>query len=303
MSERELGTYQMLWDCSTCGTSKLLGLTHRHCPNCGAAQDEEKRYFPSDEDKVAVEDHRYVGADKECEACGSPMGAACNNCTNCGAGLDGAAEVGRVPDGAPPPPPKQRSGPGRAIAIGVVVVIALLVVFFGWKKPIDATATGKAWSREIDVEVYGPVQRSEWCDRMPSAARDVRRAREVRDHRQIPDGETCTTARKDNGDGTFSEFQKCSPKFRQEPIYDDKCTFTVDAWPDPGLTRPGKCVGCEQAGSRREAYTVTFERAGGGPFDCPFPEARWASIEVGSAWSGTASVISGGASCSALQPK
>ncbi len=55
--------------------------------------------------------------------------------------------------------------------------------------------------------------------------------------------------------------------------------------------------------SRREAYTVTFERAGGGPFDCPFPEARWASIEVGSAWSGTASVISGGASCSALQPK
>src|SRR5688572_28230933 len=39
--------FQMLWDCRFCGTSKLLGLDHRHCPNCGAAQDPEWRYFPA----------------------------------------------------------------------------------------------------------------------------------------------------------------------------------------------------------------------------------------------------------------
>ena len=28
--------YEMLWDCAFCGTQKLLGLQHRHCPSCGA---------------------------------------------------------------------------------------------------------------------------------------------------------------------------------------------------------------------------------------------------------------------------
>ena len=69
---RDLGTYQMLWDCAYCDTTKLLALDHRHCPNCGGAQDAERRYFPSDEDKVAVEDHEFFGADWQCAACDSP---------------------------------------------------------------------------------------------------------------------------------------------------------------------------------------------------------------------------------------
>ena len=44
-------SYEMFWDCEYCGSSKLLGITHRHCPNCGAPQDPEKRYFPPDEEK------------------------------------------------------------------------------------------------------------------------------------------------------------------------------------------------------------------------------------------------------------
>ena len=34
----EKKTYEMMWDCPYCGTKHLLGLTHRHCPNCGAAR-------------------------------------------------------------------------------------------------------------------------------------------------------------------------------------------------------------------------------------------------------------------------
>ena len=93
MSERDLGTYQMLWDCPSCDTPKLLGLDHRHCPNCGAAQEPARRYYPSDEDKIAVRDHRYTGKDKICPACESPASALAHNCGNCGSPLDEAKEV------------------------------------------------------------------------------------------------------------------------------------------------------------------------------------------------------------------
>ena len=45
--------YEMLWDCEYCDMPKLLGVSQRFCPNCGAAQNPDKRYFPEDEDKVA----------------------------------------------------------------------------------------------------------------------------------------------------------------------------------------------------------------------------------------------------------
>ena len=46
----------MLWDCESCGTKKLLGVAHRHCPNCGAVQDEERRYFPAMDEAVGTAD-------------------------------------------------------------------------------------------------------------------------------------------------------------------------------------------------------------------------------------------------------
>jgi hypothetical protein len=48
--EKLLGRFEMLWDCSFCGKTKLLAITHRHCAECGAPQDQTKRYFPSEED-------------------------------------------------------------------------------------------------------------------------------------------------------------------------------------------------------------------------------------------------------------
>ena len=51
--------YEMLWDCEYCGTDKLLGVSQKFCPNCGSAQNAEKRYFPKDDEKVAVADHDH----------------------------------------------------------------------------------------------------------------------------------------------------------------------------------------------------------------------------------------------------
>src|SRR5688572_6267321 len=85
--------YEMVWDCRYCGAQKLLGLTHRHCPNCGAAQDPTARYFPADDEKVAVENHVYVGADMQCRYCDAASSTRAHNCGRCGAALGEGAPV------------------------------------------------------------------------------------------------------------------------------------------------------------------------------------------------------------------
>ena len=89
-----------MWDCEYCGTTKLLALDHRHCPGCGTPQDPDGRYYPSDEDKVAVEDHQFVGADWQCASCDSPNATGADFCVNCGAGKDGSTAVGQRADRA-----------------------------------------------------------------------------------------------------------------------------------------------------------------------------------------------------------
>src|SRR5215813_11562089 len=88
--------YEMQWDCRFCGTKKLLGKTHRFCPNCGGQQDPTWRYFPSDAEKVAVQDHVYVGADRICPACKTLNSANAEFCGNCGSPMTKAAEAKKV---------------------------------------------------------------------------------------------------------------------------------------------------------------------------------------------------------------
>lgn len=86
------GTFQMLWDCPSCGSKGLLGVDHRHCPNCGAVQEENLRYFPAPGQRVATA-RKNQGPDVECQFCGTPCGGADNNCMNCGAPLKDAKKV------------------------------------------------------------------------------------------------------------------------------------------------------------------------------------------------------------------
>src|SRR5713226_6822330 len=84
--------FQMLWDCRFCGTKKLLAVDMRHCPNCGAAQDPQWRYFPSDADKKTLSDlhYKYAGVDIICPFCGQPNSAAAKFCKDCGGDLTNA---------------------------------------------------------------------------------------------------------------------------------------------------------------------------------------------------------------------
>src|SRR5688572_8757657 len=96
--------YEMVWDCKYCGQKKLLGLTHRFCAGCGGPQDPASRYFPPDNEKVAVNDHQFVGADVACPACKQPMGRAAKCCTHCGSPIDKGVEVARRGDVVVPDP-------------------------------------------------------------------------------------------------------------------------------------------------------------------------------------------------------
>ncbi len=90
--------YEMLWDCGYCGAQKLLGKSQKFCPQCGAPQDTQARYFPDEPDKVEVLGHRYEGADKICPACQAPNGALAEFCGRCGSPLSEAARAKRLQD-------------------------------------------------------------------------------------------------------------------------------------------------------------------------------------------------------------
>ncbi len=256
MSEDDV--YEMLWDCEYCRTPKLLGLTHRHCPVCGAAQNADRRYFPPDHEKVPVRNHPYFGADVACPTCREHNSRSSRCCRGCGGSLEGAAEVARRDDevhpvgahpgapfagaaqlpapGAEPPGAKSSGGKRIAFAIlgclGVTVfgVVALAVVMALWKKDASMVVTRHAWERSIEIQAFAKVEESDWCDEVPSGARVLSRSKAERSKEKVKVGEDCKTRKKDLGNGTFKEVRECQPKYDEKPVLADKCRFEVEKW-------------------------------------------------------------------------
>ena len=334
--------YEMMWDCKFCGAKKLLGLTHRHCPNCGAEQDANARYFPPDSERIAVQDHVYVGADIVCHYCSAASSRNARCCGNCGAPLTegqgalqrgdqvhaaGVAYAGQTPadiarersgGAAPPAPTPKKKSHLVLITVLVLGLCGGISMLFLWKKSGAFTVASDEWKRTVTVETFGPMNDSAWCDSMPTGATSVRRHREERSKKQVADGEDCNTRKVDNGDGTFHEKRECTPKFKDEPVYDDKCDYTVDRWhteridtaqgtstanvnwPASSLTRPGTCVGCEREGARNETYTVVLQDAKAVSYRCDFAQAKWAAFAVGSQWKGEIRRLVGTLDCDSL---
>ncbi len=331
MSERTLGVYEMFWDCEYCSTKGLLAKTNKHCPACGAPQDADRRYFPPDGKEVEVHNHAYDGADKLCVACKTANGAKANNCRNCGNALDGAKAVELKPQGTNRPtpkgkrpavtaaPPPKSTLPYKIGAVAGVILLLILVTVF-WKKEVKVAVHGHTWERTIEVERFGPKSESEWCTSMPHDAYSVRRSREVRSHKDVPDGQECHVEKKDRGDGTYEKKEVCKTKYRKEPIYDDKCHYTVDrwqhghteraagsaltpapAWPAVNLARTGTCHGCEREGPRNAHYWVELQAAHE-HYRCDVGEGPWPRYQVGDALPLKVRVVTGGADCDSIHP-
>jgi hypothetical protein len=340
--------YEMLWDCHVCGTEKLLGQTHRHCPNCGSAQDPAARYFPSDEEKVAVHDHVFYGKDLICSSCSTPNAANATFCMQCGAPLENAekattldeqmvgagqvaqstgprdevkerfdAEMARVEEEEKP-----RSKLPFIIGGVVVIAIAFVLVLLFAKPEATVLVTGHSWDRVINIEDYDRRSESGWRDAVPSDGYSLSCQQRQRSTRQVPDGETCSTRRVDQGDGTFREEQVCETRYREEPIFDDFCDYTVDRWaysrkveasggslndppywPETNITRTGDCYGCEREGQQKEeTYRLHFTDDDSNPYECDLDQATWEGIGVETRWTVQIAVVTKRPDCSALEP-
>ncbi len=258
------GEYQMLWDCRFCGTEKLLGVTHRHCPNCGAAQDPEWRYFPAEEDVVTLADHAFVGADKMCPACRQPNSAASQFCSECGADLSAAEAVAAVgkrqvtgghaeSDTRRDVVKEQFEAEMERIAaeeraqpvflgltrrhltiLGVLAAVALIIGgaiwFFTRTEQIEGEVTELTWARIVEVEDYQPREREAWWDEVSDDGYDRRCEERTRRTEQVEvdTEEVCEDV--DRGDGSFERVCRDEPVYDEVDIQEDWCTYTIDAW-------------------------------------------------------------------------
>lgn len=307
-------SYEMLWDCAYCGQTKLLGVTHRHCANCGAPQDPDKRYFPPPGEEVVAHDHVFTGADRACPACSTPMAARAGFCTTCGSPMEGGADVRRVTD-APPveKQPVKRAGRGRKILFLVIgVVVAAIALFVFYKQEKTLTVQGHAWSRSIAIEQLAQVTENSECSSMPSGATLQRRYQESRS-RKVKDGEDCeekcTDKRVDQGDGTFRVDQQCrnvcTPRYREEHYQVSMCQYQIGRWrkvrdaraQGTGLSPPpawpevvlasgngADGYGSEREGGRNAVYKVDLEDSEGARHTCELEqEATWSALAPGTA--------------------
>lgn len=295
------GFYEMLWDCDHCDTKGLLGKSQRHCPECGAKQNPDKRYFPKEGEARRIDGHKYEGSDRACAACAAPQSANARNCTNCGAPLDGTAEV----KGVAAPVAARVKKPRRWWIPMLIIAVIGLAIFGIWyqfirKRSETMTVTAHRWERVIPVEEYNDFSEQAWRDQVPSDARLGTCRAKQRSTKRVEDGEECREEKQDKKDGTFEVVKKCKPKYRDEPVEDDWCSFRVRRWKEleagavrssgaglqptsppglpPGLSSSNApaVIGARRAGAQRETLTLEF-----GTQRCDVPDATWRKYKDG----------------------
>lgn len=329
------GVYEMLWDCCYCGTKQLLGKTHRFCPSCGAPQDANARYFPSEDQKIAVHDHVYVGVDKICSGCQSPNAGNAEFCGQCGAPLTDAARA-KLQSSQPSKPvptinqpeipkwvnslnnnPKSDSPSSNRYKTPLIVVIitAIIggVIAFFWTKDATIVLTAHRWEREIKIENFAPRTKADWCNQLPKDSHHISRTSKVRSHKQVADGEECSSRNVDQGDGTFRQEQVCKPKYRNEPVYDEYCTYTVDRWEylrsiiaknhDKNPIWPSlQLANQEREGQRLATYYLSFrDQQAEKEFECAVAESLWQTAKHQSQWKIEMAALTGQEQCDTLQ--
>lgn len=329
MREDHLGRFQMLWDCPFCGTEKLLGLDHRHCPGCGSPQAAEKRYYPPEGEEIAVADHPYHGADRVCPACATPMALAASFCGSCGSPMDAAAAAKLKAEGRPEvtqplaaaEAPAKKTGLAGFLGLGCVLAVmgtlaVLCMVTMFWTKEAGATVTGHTWSRTIAVEAQAKVSEKAWKEDVPTGATGVSCSKEQKSTRKVESGETCTTVKRDKGDGTFDKVNECTPTYTEEPVYGERCSYSIMKWQTKRTERSNgtstadtigwpqvRLQAGEREGARTEEYTVKLRLDDGSDASCATTQQRWASLSPGSTWTAKVGVIGGKVDCESLSPR
>ena len=258
-----------LWDCPYCGQKGIGGLV-KSCPNCAHPQDAGTKFYLGEKkdylDEEKAKDYGK-GADWTCAFCGSMNRHGNTNCVNCGAQREDSSgdyfenrrkeqAAQTPPQPQPKPQPQKRK---RKLWPLLLAVLAVIAVIFFVTRPKDkaTTVVDKTWQRAVDVEVYTTVQEEGWSvpsgGRITSSREAIRTYEQVLDHYEdeeyevpydVLDGYDTHTEYEDNGDGTFTEVEYETPRYRteyrtetrtvpvyrQEPVYDTLYTYDIDKW-------------------------------------------------------------------------
>lgn len=223
--------------------------------------------------------------------------------------------------GGPPEPPPRKGkasllGLGCVGAIGVAVLGVALFCLLSWlwASTGEVQVQGHEWQRQIQIEAFGPTQQTAWRNELPTGARDLRCTQEERSSRRVEDGEDCKTVREDKGDGTFAEVRECKPRFRKEPIYDERCRYTIDTWTlarseqaggqnlEPEWPSVNLAGSQEREGRRTETYRVRLIDEQGTTHTCELSEARWRGLRKGQTVEASFGGLTGAIDCSSLAP-
>jgi ribosomal protein L40E len=280
--------------CAFCGARNVASATI--CVNCGADLKEGKtreagkvlgNFATNSENKTIT-----------CPACGTDNPAAALNCSSCGVSLKHQEK------------PRQETTVKKVNWLPIVIVAAiimaicgLLIFAFSPKGSKNATVNSVTWSRSMNIEEIGPVEKSDWRDNIPSDAQIG--SCESREHhtQDFPAsnsveecGEPYTV---DRGNGVAEVVQDC-----EYHVYQDYCNYTVEdwkivetmvaegkdlqpKWPDP-ILKSGQRIG-----SQSEEYTIIF-RDEDGLFEYSAKDlSEFQNMPIGSEWKITKNRLGG----------
>ncbi len=253
------------------------------------------------------------GLQKEAEAktlcpnCRTENPADAQLCAKCGAPLNAAI----------PHPQEPKKGPslGCLIALGIAGLLLIIgiisLISLGAKRTdLVGRLNSTNWERIISMEEFGPVQKDDWRDQIPSGATIGSCSDRVRETSDTPSGnsvEVCGEPYKvDKGNGVAEVVQDCKYE-----IYDSYCSYTVNEWhAGTDLVAQGTDLNAywpsvttdstHREGNRAERYTLHFI-ANGDEYSYQTSDfALYQQVKPGSAWKLT---VNGFGTVVSIEPK
>ncbi len=166
-----------------------------------------------------------------CPSCGTSNPAGASTCKQCGTVLTGAKPAAKPVPAATLSPEARRklNGVIAGVALVVVLITAGIAFLASRTRDVAASVAHVEWTRSIEIEALGPVQREAWWDEIPSGAQQGScslKYRYTQDQPADNSREVCGTPYTvDTGTGVGEVVQECVYE-----VSEDWCSYTVMDW-------------------------------------------------------------------------
>lgn len=259
--------------CNSCGKENsarpnVHGV--QQCGGCGKAHEGKSLdFYPVSQGKGGFTEDQRVGVDpkkkdneknfgkgkkKTCPFCGTSNFRNRHTCSQCGADIKDAKDIGhRNPEPASTTRAQSHTLRNTAIAGAALLLGGGGVYLFNSTDNYEGELESKRWSHSELVQSFVKITSSDWRENiyesqaiMPvngsgerAGAFNIRNCRDEFHHNdQIQVGENVTTipgAVVNNGDGTFTkepDTEVRTPIYQDKPVYKEKCDYDTYVWQD-----------------------------------------------------------------------